>query len=277
MKSVNDGILVIDKPAGYTSRDIVNLVSKKLKIKKAGHTGTLDPMATGVLVICLGKATKLCEMLTSDVKEYTAKVTLGIKTDTLDNTGKVIAKKDLKISKEELEKVLNSFKKKYLQEVPLYSAVKVNGKKLYEYARAGIEVTLPKKEVEIFDIKLLDYNYPFFSFKCKVSKGTYIRALINDIASALNTYAVMSDLRRTKCGKFSIEGSTFLKDLENDNYNIISIKDVLDIPKIKVNDEDKFKIINGQKLDNKQEVLYLDKDNNVLAIYKNGKVSKMLY
>ena len=277
MKSVNDGILVIDKPAGYTSRDIVNLVSKKLKIKKAGHTGTLDPMATGVLVICLGKATKLCEMLTSDVKEYTAKVTLGIKTDTLDNTGKVIAKKDLKISKEELEKVLNSFKKKYLQEVPLYSAVKVKGKKLYEYARAGIEVTLPKKEVEIFDIKLLDYNYPFFSFKCKVSKGTYIRALINDIASALNTYAVMSDLRRTKCGKFSIEGSTSLKDLETDNYNIISIKDVLDIPKIKVNDEDKFKIINGQKLDNKQEVLYLDKDNNVLAIYINGKVSKMLY
>ncbi len=277
MKSVNDGILVIDKPAGYTSRDIVNLVSKKLKIKKAGHTGTLDPMATGVLVICLGKATKLCEMFTSDVKEYTAKVTLGIKTDTLDNTGKVIAKKDLKISKEELEKVLNSFKKKYLQEVPLYSAVKVKGKKLYEYARAGIEVTLPKKEVEIFDIKLLDYNYPFFSFKCKVSKGTYIRALINDIASALNTYAVMSDLRRTKCGKFSIEGSTSLKDLENDNYNIISIKDVLDIPKIKVNDEDKFKIINGQKLDNKQEVLYLDKDNNVLAIYKDGKVSKMLY
>lgn len=277
MKSVNDGILVIDKPAGYTSRDIVNLVSKKLKIKKAGHTGTLDPMATGVLVICLGKATKLCEMLTSDVKEYTAKVTLGIKTDTLDNTGKVIAKKDLKISKEELEKVLNSFKKKYLQEVPLYSAVKVKGKKLYEYARAGIEVTLPKKEVEIFDIKLLDYNYPFFSFKCKVSKGTYIRALINDIASALNTYAVMSDLRRTKCGKFSIEGSTSLKDLENDNYNIISIKDVLDIPKIKVNDEDKFKIINGQKLDNKQEVLYLDKDNNILAIYKDGKVSKMLY
>lgn len=277
MKSVNDGILVIDKPAGYTSRDIVNLVSKKLKIKKAGHTGTLDPMATGVLVICLGKATKLCEMLTSDVKEYTAKVTLGIKTDTLDNTGKVIAKKDLKISKEELEKVLNSFKKKYLQEVPLYSAVKVKGKKLYEYARAGIEVTLPKKEVEIFDIKLLDYNYPFFSFKCKVSKGTYIRALINDIASALNTYAVMSDLRRTKCGKFSIEGSTSLKDLETDNYNIISIKDVLDIPKIKVNDEDKFKIINGQKLDNKQEVLYLDKDNNILAIYKDGKVSKMLY
>ena len=277
MKSVNDGILVIDKPAGYTSRDIVNLVSKKLKIKKAGHTGTLDPMATGVLVICLGKATKLCEMLTSDVKEYTAKVTLGIKTDTLDNTGKVIAKKDLKISKEELEKVLNSFKKKYLQEVPLYSAVKVKGKKLYEYARAGIEVTLPKKEVEIFDIKLLDYNYPFLSFKCKVSKGTYIRALINDIASALNTYAVMSDLRRTKCGKFSIEGSTSLKDLENDNYNIISIKDVLDIPKIKVNDEDKFKIINGQKLDNKKEVLYLDKDNNVLAIYKDGKVSKMLY
>ncbi len=280
MKSVNDGILVIDKPAGYTSRDIVNLVSKKLKIKKAGHTGTLDPMATGVLVICLGKATKLCELLTASKKEYIAEVILGIKTDTLDITGNVLKKDCKKVAKEDIEEVLKKFKKSYNQEVPLYSAVKVNGKKLYEYARENIPVVLPKKKVTIYDIEMLDYNYDGqtkFSFKCTVSKGTYIRALINDIAHVLNTEGVMSGLTRTKQGKFSLEEAITIEDFLSDNYQMINIEKALDIPKRMVNDEEKFKIINGQQLENEGEILYLDKDRNVLAIYNDGKVLKMLY
>ena len=280
MKSENNGLLVINKPAGYTSRDIVNIVSKKLKTKKVGHTGTLDPLASGVLVICIGKATKLCELLTSTKKGYIAEVILGLKTDTLDITGKVLEENYQEISKEKLAETVKSFKKKYLQEVPLYSAVKVNGKKLYEYARENIPVKLPKKEVEIYNISLTDYKYDdktVFSFKCEVSKGTYIRALINDIAHALNTEGAMSKLVRTKQGKFTIEEAITLEDFLNDNYKLLDIKDVLDIPKVVVNDEEKFKIINGQKLKNSGEVLYLDKECNALAIYKDGKVEKMLY
>ena len=166
-----DGILLIDKPKGVTSRDVVNCVVKKLNIKKVGHTGTLDPIATGVLVICVGKATKLVNYLTSTEKEYIATVELGTKTDTLDNTGKIIEEQKATIKKEKILNVLESFKGKYVQEVPIYSAVKVNGKKLYEYARNGEKVELPKREVEVKNIELIgDSSYinnkTIFKFKC---------------------------------------------------------------------------------------------------------------
>ena len=151
-----NGILVVDKKKGYTSRDIVNIVSKKLKTKKVGHTGTLDPIATGVLVLLIGKSLKLTEILVSDTKEYIAKIKLGIQTDTLDITGNIVKKYDVgNITKEDITRVLAKYMGKIKQEVPKYSAVHVNGKRLYEYARNNIEVELPKREVEIFDLRLV--------------------------------------------------------------------------------------------------------------------------
>ena len=142
-----NGILIIDKPKGITSRDVVNNVVKRFNTKKVGHTGTLDPIATGVLVVCVGSATKLVDELTSHDKEYIASVELGALTDTLDNTGKILNEEKCIKTKEEIIDALNSFKGKYMQEVPIYSAVKINGKKLYEYARENIDIELPKREV----------------------------------------------------------------------------------------------------------------------------------
>ena len=153
------GIIVINKPSNYTSRDIVNIVSRELHTKKVGHTGTLDPMATGVLVVCAGEATKLVELITDTYKEYEAEITLGILTDTLDSEGNILKEEDVSFTKEEITKAISSMKGKYIQEVPIYSAIKVNGKKLYEYAREGIEVTLPKREVDIKEIELISDIY----------------------------------------------------------------------------------------------------------------------
>ncbi|NLM63337.1 MAG: tRNA pseudouridine(55) synthase TruB, partial [Mollicutes bacterium] len=200
-----DGIILINKKKGVTSRDVVNIISQKLNIKKVGHTGTLDPLATGVLVICIGKATKIVELMTNEDKEYIAEVTLGIKTDTLDITGNVIEEEICFKTKEEIIEALNIMKGEYEQEVPIYSAVKIKGKKLYEYARNKEKVELPKRLVNIKEINLIgDIKYVdskvIFSFKCKVSKGTYIRSLIDDIAKKLNTIGVMSNLTRIKQG-----------------------------------------------------------------------------
>ena len=274
-----NGILIIDKPKNYTSRDIVNIVSKKLKTKKVGHTGTLDPIATGVLVICIGKLLKLTEMLTSTYKEYIATMRLGIETDTLDITGKIINEKEVpNITKENIIKVLNKFKGHFKQEVPIYSAVKVNGKKLYEYARAGLEVELPVREVEIKEIELLNYNDKEITIKCLVSKGTYIRSLIRDIGHELNNYATMTDLRRTKQGDFSIENACTLEDIEKENYQIVNPIDVINLPKIIADDKLSFKVSNGQILDkffDKDKVMIIDKNNNLLAIYKQTDNNKV--
>ena len=244
-----DKIIAIDKPKDYTSRDIVNIVSKKLNTKKAGHTGTLDPLATGILVICTNKYLKLVENLMNHDKEYIAEVIFGIETDTLDITGNILNKKEKQISKEELIKVLDSFKGKSIQEVPKYSAVKVNGKKLYEYARNGIEVELPKKEIEVYDIELLDFNDNKFTFKCHVSKGTYIRSLIRDIGYKLNTYACMTNLRRTKLGKVTLNDINTLEDIENNNIKELNPVDILELDKEVISDDKIInKIKNGCKL-----------------------------
>ena len=211
-----NGIILIDKPKDYTSRDIVNIVSKKLQTKKVGHTGTLDPLATGLLVLCIGKTLKLSELLVSTKKEYIATMTFGIETDTLDITGNIVKRdsKTKKITTKDIETVLKKYTGKIIQEVPKYSSVKVNGKKLYEYARKGEEVALPKREVEIFNIEpLSEINNNTFTFKCTVSKGTYIRSLIRDIGVSLGTYATMSALRRTKQGIFNIEDAYTLEEL----------------------------------------------------------------
>ena len=218
-----NGVLVVNKPKDYTSRDIVNIISKKFNTKKVGHTGTLDPLAEGVLIVPIGKALKVAELLTSETKEYVAEVILGYETDMLDITGTEIKRNIPKVTKEDIEKTLKKYTTKYLQEVPMYSAVKVGGKKLYEYARNNIQVTPPSKEVEIYSLDLLEdpkylTNTIEFKIKCKVSKGTYIRSLIRDIAYDLNTYGTMKNLVRTKQGIFSLEDSYTLEDIQNNNY-----------------------------------------------------------
>ena len=270
MKLESNGILVINKDKGYTSRDVVNVISKLFGTKKVGHNGTLDPLATGVLVICLNRYTKLNELLASNEKEYIAEVTLGIKTDTLDIEGNVLEEKETVVNKEDLEKTLKKYEMTYEQEVPIYSAVKVNGKKLYEYARSGEKVILPKKKVTIKKIELLKFKDNKFTFKCLVSKGTYIRSLIRDILNDLNVIGTMSNLTRTRQGIFAIKDAYSLDEVRKGNYKLLLVKDVLDIDKVTVSDELKFKILNGNKVKGNysDKVLFLDEDGKELAIYK---------
>lgn len=266
-----DGIIVIDKPKGITSRDVVNNACKSLNTKKIGHTGTLDPIATGVLVLCVGKATKLVEVLTSNDKEYVATVKLGILTDTLDTDGMVLKKQETFVDKNELLNVLNSFVGTYNQEVPKYSAVKINGKKLYEYARCGIDVELPKRMVEIKNIELLEFSNDSYKFRVKVSKGTYIRSLIKDINDKLGIIGAMSDLRRIRQGKFLIDDSYTLEDIKNKNYKILTITDVLKDDKCVIIDDTLYKIIkNGGiiKNDYKDKYVTFIYHDDVVAIYK---------
>ena len=277
MKLESNGLLIINKEKGYTSRDIVNIISREFETKKVGHNGTLDPLATGVLVITINKYTKLNTLLTSEYKEYIAEVTLGIKTDTLDIEGRVLDKKEVHINKNDLEKTLKKYEKSYMQEVPIYSAVKVNGKKLYEYAREGIHVKLPQKEVTIKKIELLDFKENRFTFKCLVSKGTYIRSLIKDILDDLNVIGTMSNLIRTKQGMFNINNSYSLDDIKKGNFKLLKIKDVLDIEQIKVDDDLKFKILNGVRLKGKypDRVLFLDEDEELAIYKKDGDIMKL--
>lgn len=279
-----NGILVVNKPYGYTSRDIVNIVSKELGTKKIGHTGTLDPIATGVLVLPIGKSLKIAELLTAESKEYIAKVILGYETDTLDVTGTETKRNIPNCTSKEIEEVLKSFIGKSNQEVPMYSAVKVGGKKLYEYARTGIDVTSPTKEIEVYSLELLDSplyidNTIEFTIKCRVSKGTYIRSLIRDIGYKLKTYGTMKELTRTMQGEFKIENSYKLDDIKNNNYKLLSIKEALPNIKItKVDDNLLKKIKNGMVLDSffEEEIsLIVDKNNKEIAIYKQIEGNKV--
>lgn len=266
-----DGVILINKPKGITSRDVVNEVCKILKTKKVGHTGTLDPIASGVLVVCVGKATKLVDIITSANKEYVATVKLGLLTDTLDLDGEVLKKEKVTIRKEELINVLNSFLGKYEQEVPIYSAVKVNGKKLYEYAREGKKVNLPKRMVEIKKIELINLTDEEYKFKVLVSKGTYIRSLIYDINRKLNVIGVMSDLVRTKQGIFNIDDAYTLEDIKTGNYKMYTITDVLKNDNcVVINDKLFYSIKNGCIIDNiyGKEVVTFIYDNEVVSIYK---------
>lgn len=279
-----NGVVIVDKPKGMTSRDVVNIVSKKYSTKKVGHTGTLDPIATGVLVLCIGKATKLVSRLTSLEKEYIATVILGEETDTLDITGNIIDDKICIKTQKEIEEVLKGFIGSYNQEVPKYSAVKINGKKLYEYAREDKNVILPKRMVHIKSIELLgdvtyENNKTIFSFKCVVSKGTYIRSLIRDIAQRLNTVGIMSDLRRVKQGSFDIKNSIKLENLSNDD--LISIRNILNVKKVKLTSDIRKKVLNGAPVDNiynEDEVLFVDEDE--IALYKskdNKLISEIMF
>ena len=223
-----DGILLINKPAGYTSHDIVGIVRKKLHTKKVGHCGTLDPDATGVLVVCVNKATKAIQFLMSDTKVYRATLSIGKSTDTYDASGKILEEKEVgQISQAQVIDVLNSFLGKSKQKPPIYSAIKVNGKKLYEYARNGEEVEIKERDIEIMMIELIDFSNNEIVFDVKCSKGTYIRSLCVDIAKKLGYPGHMSHLERRQAGRFLITDCITLEQLENDDHSLHSIDDAL--------------------------------------------------
>ena len=273
-----NGVLIVDKPQGITSRDVVNSLMKKFNIKKIGHTGTLDPLATGVLVVTLGRYTKLNDVLTSSYKEYIATMKLGIITDTLDITGKVYETQEVSVGCTDVDRVLKSFLGTYAQEVPAYSAVKVRGKKLYEYARANEAVELPKRDVEIKEIELLRFDGDNVEFRVLVSKGTYIRSLIRDIGAVLGVGAIMTSLRRIRQGKFTIDESSSLDDILNDKYSLLQLEDVLDLVIVECDRELTKKVTNGVKVPfntNKDFLLFRYGEKN-LALYKrDGDIFRM--
>lgn len=213
-------IIIINKPKAFTSQDVVSKTKKILNVRKAGHIGTLDPLAEGVLPILLGDCTKLSKYLVEHNKTYIATLCLGKKTDTADAEGKVIEEKEVlekDFNEENIKKVLNIFLGKQMQVPPMYSSVKINGKKLYEYARKGEIIEVPAREIEIFGIKLLNINFETkeIVFEVSCSKGTYIRVLCENIAEKLNTVGYMSALKRTVVGKFNLEEAVTFEELEN--------------------------------------------------------------
>lgn len=273
-----DGIIIVNKEKGVTSRYVVNDLVHIFNTKKIGHTGTLDPIAQGVLVVCIGSCTKLSELLTSDFKEYIATIKLGIKTDTLDITGNIIEKLPYKINEKEIKEVLSSFKGQSIQEVPIYSAVKVNGKNLYEYARNNEKVTLPQRLINILDISLIEYKEDTITFKAVVSKGTYIRSLINDICTRLHTVGTMSSLIRTKQGKFSIKDAYTIENIKKGNFKVLTKEEVLDIESINIDESLYQKVKNGcviQKTFNTDLCSFIYND-KIVAIYKTYHKDKKL-
>lgn len=263
-----NGVIVVNKPKGITSRGVVNKLVKVFGTKSIGHIGTLDPMATGVLVCLIGKYTKLGSIMVNHDKEYIATFKLNVLTDTLDIEGKVLDTADKKISLEDMQGAIEHFNGlTYMQEVPIYSAVKVNGKKLYDYARNNEDVILPKKEVTIYKLELVSFEDEV-KIKCKVSKGTYIRALIRDICAYLGTYGVMADLVRTKLGDYDISDAYSLDEISDGTYKLYSLEDIFDLDVRYINDDNHKQIYNGN--------IVKDKNSNYI-LYKEGDKAVAFY
>lgn len=273
-----NGFLIIDKEKNMTSRDVDNQVMGIFKTKKVGHLGTLDPLATGVLVIAIGNALKVISLIEDARKKYIATIKLGLQTDTLDISGKVEKRSDRRASKEELEEVLESLIGDNYLEVPKYSAVKVAGKKLYEYARANEEVELPKKLMHVYSAKLINYDKDEYIIEFDVSFGSYIRTLIDEIGNRLSIAMTMSELRRTQSGDFKIEDAVKLNDLSEKNL-IPAVKFLYNYKIIEVGDELKKKILHGALLENTYDefpIIFIDKNKELLAIYKLYKKDEKL-
>lgn len=266
-----DGIIIINKEKNYTSNDVVSIV-KKITKSKVGHTGTLDPNATGVLPLLIGNATKVSKYLINHDKEYEVVLQLGIRTETADVEGKVIEQKEVTaemLNKDNIEEKLQQFIGKQEQIPPIYSAIKVNGKKLYEYARKGQEVELKPRQIEIYSIQLLSINEKEkqISFKVKCSKGTYIRSLCEDISKKLGTVGYMKELNRLQVGEFYIKDAVTISEMKEkieagNLENIITIEEIFkNNPQIQLEQEQIEPYINGVKINTK-------KTNGVYRIYK---------
>ncbi|GAA0124284.1 tRNA pseudouridine(55) synthase TruB [Clostridium senegalense] len=242
------GILNIYKPKNMTSFDVVRDLRKILGEKKVGHCGTLDPQACGVLPVCFGRSTKIIDYIMEGTKEYVATLKLGEVTDTYDVEGKVIKTFEVNVTENEVRTAINSFKGDIKQVPPMYSALKVNGKKLYELARQGIEIERAARDVKIHDITIENIDIPYATFKVRCSKGTYIRSLCYDIGEKLQCGAVMTDLERTSTGRFTKENSINIKDLHKDNVEqyIVPVENAfLDYPKLIVNNKFEKLLLNG--------------------------------
>jgi tRNA pseudouridine55 synthase len=264
-----NGFLNILKPPGMTSHDVVNFVRKHLHIKKVGHLGTLDPGAAGVLPICIGKATKLSNYMMEHKKSYRAEITFGFSTDTLDKYGNILhVTKVHNLNENELINVINSFRGNTKQIPPMYSAKKVKGKKLYEYAKEGKIIERNKINITIYDIKIVSYvNLYRLMLDIECSKGTYIRTLVHDICKKLSMAGYMSLLIRTAVGPFKIEDSITIEEIKNKNFKLIDIDSVLDMPLIFLNDVDSYKIKHGQIIMNKYNINNLPN----VKLYDNNK------
>ena len=271
MQDIN-GIIVINKPKEYTSHDVVAKVKKILNIKKVGHTGTLDPNATGVLPLLLNTGTKLSKYLIEHDKEYEVTLELGIETDTADIEGNVIKKEEVNWKKlNDIEETLNTFLGEQTQIPPIYSAIKVNGKKLYEYARSGQNINIEPRNIQIYKIELqkIDRQKNEINFRVHCSKGTYIRSLCEDIAQRLGTIGYMKELTRTKVGNFTINEAVKIEEIENNKEQIIKEK-LISIEKffeskesIKLNKKQLDKFLNGVKI-------RIDKQENICRIYNEN-------
>lgn len=209
-----NGIINVYKEAGYTSHDVVAKLRGICRQKKIGHTGTLDPQATGVLPVCLGNATRVCDLLTEQDKEYVAELLLGVETDTQDTTGQVLRERPVEAAREQIEEAVSGFLGAYSQIPPMYSALKVNGRRLYELARAGKEVERQAREVIIHQLEILEWSLPVVKIRVACSKGTYIRTLCADIGETLGCGGTMKSLLRTRVGSFSVEQALTLGELE---------------------------------------------------------------
>lgn len=264
-----NGVIIINKPKGYTSHDIVNIIRKELNIKKVGHTGTLDPNATGVLPILIGEATKISKYLIEHNKTYIAKLALGSKTTTGDSEGEIIETREVpEFTQEKIEEVLKMFIGKQKQLPPIYSAIKINGKKAYEYARKGETPELKERDIEILEIKLLEYKENVITFEVSCSKGTYIRVLCEDIAEKLRTVGHMVNLQRTKVDNFNLRQAVTIEEIK-DNSEIVQTK-IISIEEIFKNKEEI--ILNDYKLNLFLNGVKLtaEKQDGVYRIYNKG-------
>lgn len=268
------GFLNVYKPVGMTSHDVVAILRRQLKIKQIGHTGTLDPFAQGVLPIAIGKATRLIEYLADD-KEYLAEVSFGKSTDTYDREGETTFESDKKITKEQLLAELKNFEGEIVQTPPIYSALKVNGKKLYDYAREGKEVKIEPRKIfiEKIELKEFDEEKQVAKIDIKCSKGTYIRSIANDLGQNLGVGAYLSELIRTQAGAFFAQNSIKLDKIDSEVVKnaLINPLDVINLPKYELNDVEEKKVSFGQKLVNKttlqnSELLILVYNNDVKSI-----------
>lgn len=274
-----DGVLLINKEKGVGSTHVVSRVRKLLNTKDVGHCGTLDPLAEGLLILTVGKALKISKYLEATTKEYITTLTLGKSTATLDAEGKFQEEKEIiSFNEINIKEAFNKLLGKTMQTPPLYSALSKNGKRLYEYARNNEEVDIPKREIEIFELELLNFDDSTITYRIKCSKGTYIRVVNQDLAKLLNNIGYTTFLKRTKIGELDLKNSYSLLDIENNNYNFISIKDSLnDFNKYYLNDFE-YNIISHGNIFKKYlpgYQLMIDKFGNEIALYQGDEENKI--
>ncbi|MBW2544050.1 MAG: tRNA pseudouridine(55) synthase TruB [Deltaproteobacteria bacterium] len=278
-----NGVLIIDKPSGRTSHDVVRDVRKLLGAKKVGHAGTLDPLATGVLTVCINEATKLVQFFSNDDKEYRATMLLGVRTDTLDIEGEVLERCKPHLQTEELKDVVEGFTGRIEQRVPKYSAVKFRGKPLYKWTRQGVDIEPPLRKVDLYHINVEEVRIPYVTFTVSCSKGTYIRSLCADIGNRLGCGACLSGLRRTRSGCFdeknaiSLEGLADREKVEILKKNLLPIADTLPgLRKIVVDQDTADRIRKGYQPDcdvlNDKNTPLLEKGDLVKFVLQDGRI-----